>query len=153
MQRVLGFVGLGNVGSPMALNLLKSGFNVVGFDVKQNLSFLGAGGRVAASCDEVAAAAPVVIHSLPNEAAIATSVNAILKAPLTGRVLIEMSSFGLDAKLAQAERLRTIGRRHARLRSQRLAGSGRWTKSENCGPPWPSAARGRFAEVPHASVG
>jgi 3-hydroxyisobutyrate dehydrogenase-like beta-hydroxyacid dehydrogenase len=106
---VVGFVGLGNVGGPMAVNLLKAGFDVVGFDVKQNSSFVGAGGRMAASCEEIAAQAAVVIHSLPNEAAIAASVDAMLKAPRADLVLIEMSSFALAAKLAQAERLAQAG--------------------------------------------
>jgi 3-hydroxyisobutyrate dehydrogenase-like beta-hydroxyacid dehydrogenase len=109
VARIVGFVGLGNVGGPMAVNLLKAGFDVVGFDVRPNSSFVEAGGRMAASCEEIAAAAPLVIHSLPNETAIAASVDALLKAPLPDRVLIEMSSFALAAKLAQAERLARVG--------------------------------------------
>jgi len=45
----VGFVGLGNMGLPMALNLLKAGHTVVGFDlVRSQLdAFASAGGTVA----------------------------------------------------------------------------------------------------------
>ena len=33
MTKVVGFIGLGNIGGPMSLNLLKSGFEVIGFDL------------------------------------------------------------------------------------------------------------------------
>ena len=32
----IGFIGLGNMGSYMALNLIKSGYNVFGFDVNDS---------------------------------------------------------------------------------------------------------------------
>ena len=51
----IGFIGLGNMGLPMALNLLKAGHQVTGFDlVKNQLDvFAAAGGSVAANANEM----------------------------------------------------------------------------------------------------
>mmetsp|Transcript_49789 Transcript_49789/g.89484 ORF Transcript_49789/g.89484 Transcript_49789/m.89484 type:complete len:337 (-) Transcript_49789:298-1308(-) len=64
----IGFVGLGNMGGPMAKNLLKAGHEVVAFDVTAaNLaSLVAAGGRAAESPLAVAAAAKIVITMLPS---------------------------------------------------------------------------------------
>eukprot|EP00440_Ansanella_granifera_P009766 gb/GFBE01010585.1/.p1 GENE.gb/GFBE01010585.1/~~gb/GFBE01010585.1/.p1 ORF type:complete len:328 (+),score=70.27 gb/GFBE01010585.1/:1-984(+) len=66
----LGFVGLGNMGGPMAKNLLKAGHEVVAFDVSENnlASFVAAGGRAAKSPVEVASAAKTVVTMLPANA-------------------------------------------------------------------------------------
>eukprot|EP00696_Hemimastix_kukwesjijk_P014273 gnl/Hemi2/2823_TR1004_c0_g1_i1.p1 gnl/Hemi2/2823_TR1004_c0_g1~~gnl/Hemi2/2823_TR1004_c0_g1_i1.p1 ORF type:complete len:332 (+),score=92.16 gnl/Hemi2/2823_TR1004_c0_g1_i1:49-1044(+) len=64
----IGFIGLGNMGGPMAANLLAKGQKVVGFDVKAaNVEKLvGSGGEAAKSVAEVAKAAETVITMLPN---------------------------------------------------------------------------------------
>ena len=63
----IGFIGLGNMGLPMALNLLKAGHQVTGFDVvKSQLdAFATAGGVVAASANDTAIDADVLISMLP----------------------------------------------------------------------------------------
>jgi 3-hydroxyisobutyrate dehydrogenase len=64
----IGFIGLGNMGLPMALNLLKAGHQVEGFDVNtaaiDNLT--AAGGTGAASVKGAAAPGDVVITMLPS---------------------------------------------------------------------------------------
>lgn len=105
----IGFVGLGNVGAPMAMNLLKAGFDVIGFDLRPNLPFESLGGRRAESLDEVAASASTVVHSLPNEAAIEQSVDVLLRSPCSDRILIELSSYALESKLKQAARMAKAG--------------------------------------------
>mmetsp|Transcript_110112 Transcript_110112/g.329197 ORF Transcript_110112/g.329197 Transcript_110112/m.329197 type:complete len:349 (-) Transcript_110112:108-1154(-) len=64
----IGFIGLGNMGSPMAKNLIKAGRKVIAFDVNEaNLSGLtAAGATAAASPREVAAAARTVVTMLPS---------------------------------------------------------------------------------------
>jgi 3-hydroxyisobutyrate dehydrogenase len=63
----IGFIGLGNMGAPMAANLVKAGYQVSGFDL--NAAALGAlvaaGGSVAASAAEAARGADVIITMLP----------------------------------------------------------------------------------------
>jgi 3-hydroxyisobutyrate dehydrogenase len=63
----IGFVGLGNMGGPMARNLLKAGHEVAGFDLSQEAlaAFDAAGGSAAGSAAEAAAGADFVITMLP----------------------------------------------------------------------------------------
>ena len=63
----IGFLGLGNMGMPMAQNLLKAGHAVAGFDVvAASLDKLNAaGGTAAASVAQACAGAEVVITMLP----------------------------------------------------------------------------------------
>ena len=63
----IGFVGLGNMGLPMALNLLKAGHQVSGFDLIQSQldAFAAAGGTVAASANATAKEVDVFISMLP----------------------------------------------------------------------------------------
>ena len=64
---VIGFIGLGNMGAPMAANLIKAGHQVTGYDiVPAAVATLAAkGGRAAASAAEAIAAGDVVITMLP----------------------------------------------------------------------------------------
>jgi 3-hydroxyisobutyrate dehydrogenase len=63
----IGFIGLGNMGLPMAINLVKAGHQVSGFDLVQSQldAFVAAGGKAAKSANEVANGADVVITMLP----------------------------------------------------------------------------------------
>ncbi len=63
----IGFIGLGNMGGPMAANLVKAGHDVTGFDLAPaSLDALeAAGGKRAASAGEAAKGADVVITMLP----------------------------------------------------------------------------------------
>jgi 4-hydroxybutyrate dehydrogenase/sulfolactaldehyde 3-reductase len=87
MERV-GFIGLGNMGKPMASNLARKGFPLVVFDINPaplaQLEALGA--RVAANCAAVADEADIVITMLPNSA----SVEEVLLGP--GGVLARLRS-------------------------------------------------------------
>jgi 3-hydroxyisobutyrate dehydrogenase len=67
MQTDVTFIGLGNMGLPMALNLVKAGFTVAGFDlVPANLNKLVAAGGIAANTPMSAASnSRVVITMLP----------------------------------------------------------------------------------------
>lgn len=63
----IGFIGLGNMGLPMALNLLKAGHQVEGFDVNNAAveQLVEAGGSSAGSVKVAAARADIVITMLP----------------------------------------------------------------------------------------
>ena len=54
----IGFIGLGNMGAPMAANLVKAGHRVTGFDLVPGAveALAAKGGRGAASAAEAAAA-------------------------------------------------------------------------------------------------
>ena len=63
----IGFIGLGNMGLPMAINLIKAGHAVTGFDLVPALldKLSEAGGKVAATAGDAARGAEVVITMLP----------------------------------------------------------------------------------------
>jgi 3-hydroxyisobutyrate dehydrogenase len=63
----IGFIGLGNMGLPMALNLLKAGHQVQGFDLNAAAveTFAAEGGVRASSAKEAAADSDVVVTMLP----------------------------------------------------------------------------------------
>jgi L-threonate 2-dehydrogenase len=69
----VGFIGLGVMGSAMSAHLLEAGHQVIGYDVAPAArdAHAGRGGIVAGSPAEVAAAAGLVVTSLPSAAALA----------------------------------------------------------------------------------
>ena len=64
---IIGFIGLGNMGGPMAANLVKAGHTVTGYDLSPAAldTLAKAGGKTAASAADAAAGASVVITMLP----------------------------------------------------------------------------------------
>lgn len=62
------FIGLGNMGGPMAINLVKEGHNILGFDLMaENADKAKEGGvSLAASAEEAVATADAVVTMLPN---------------------------------------------------------------------------------------
>ncbi|MGO4779425.1 NAD(P)-binding domain-containing protein, partial [Lysobacter sp. 2RAB21] len=66
MSRIA-FIGLGNMGGPMAANLLKAGYSVQVFDLSSAAvaSAVAAGAGAAASAAEAVARAQIVISMLP----------------------------------------------------------------------------------------
>jgi 3-hydroxyisobutyrate dehydrogenase len=63
----IGFIGLGNMGAPMAANLVRAGHQVTGFDTAagRTEALAAKGGRAAATVAEAAAAGETVITMLP----------------------------------------------------------------------------------------
>ena len=63
----IGFIGLGNMGAPMAANLVKAGHQVTGFDTAagRTEALVAKGGRAATTAAEAAAAGETVITMLP----------------------------------------------------------------------------------------
>lgn len=64
----IGFIGLGIMGNPMAQNLLKGGFAVIGYDLNPASvqALAAAGGKAAASAAEVVKNCDIVITMLPD---------------------------------------------------------------------------------------
>ena len=63
----IGFIGLGNMGGPMALNVLKAGHAMVVSDLRREMAkpHLDQGATLAGSPNEVAQASEIVFTSLP----------------------------------------------------------------------------------------
>ncbi|HYL81683.1 MAG TPA: NAD(P)-binding domain-containing protein, partial [Candidatus Acidoferrum sp.] len=66
-ETALGFIGLGVMGGPMARNLVKAGYPVIGFDTDRSRldRFVAGGGKAAASAAEVGRASQIAFLSLP----------------------------------------------------------------------------------------
>ena len=93
----IGFIGLGNMGGPMAANLVKAGHNVHGFDlVKENVdTFIEAGGKAANSIAQAVKDADVVISMLPAGRHVSTvyeTANGVFESAPKGALLIDCST-------------------------------------------------------------
>jgi 3-hydroxyisobutyrate dehydrogenase len=91
----VGFVGIGNMGWPMAAKLLEAGFDVAVTDVAPDRADRFAreiGGRAACDPNEAASGAEAVITMLPTSKQVAEVVAELKPALAPGSVLIEMSS-------------------------------------------------------------
>ncbi|MGR3617370.1 MAG: 3-hydroxyisobutyrate dehydrogenase [Paracoccaceae bacterium] len=96
----IGFIGLGNMGAPMAANLAKAGHSVTGFDM---VDVTVDGVQMVASSAEAATGADVVITMLPNGAilrAVAADVIATMK---SGATLIDCSTVDVESARAVAQ--------------------------------------------------
>ncbi len=105
----VGIIGLGNIGFPMSQNLLACGYDVIGFALERDERFLASGGRYADSVAHLGREAEVILQSLPSLSAITSSIDGLLESARPGQVLIDISSYPLDEKLKQANRLAEHG--------------------------------------------
>lgn len=90
----IGFIGLGNMGLPMASNLQNAGHSVTGFDVvdaAQNAART-AGLRVATSNSEAAENADAIVLMLPNGAIAISVAKEVLEEMQPGSMLIDCST-------------------------------------------------------------
>jgi 3-hydroxyisobutyrate dehydrogenase len=64
----IGFIGLGNMGAKMTINLLKANYEVIGYDINKELvnNLLPKGLKQATNLSEIAKGADIVITMLPN---------------------------------------------------------------------------------------
>jgi 3-hydroxyisobutyrate dehydrogenase len=97
MTTSVGFIGLGNMGNPMALNVRKNGFPMSVFDIEPKVmqNLIEAGARGAASAREVAQSADVLITSLPGSPEVEAAYLApggLVDSAKAGAVLVDLSS-------------------------------------------------------------
>jgi 3-hydroxyisobutyrate dehydrogenase len=103
----IGFIGLGNMGAPMAANLVKAGHQVTGFDlVPKAMEALAAkGGHVAASAAAAAAAGDIVITMLPagpQVRSVYLDEGGVLASARHGALLIDCSTIDVETARAVA---------------------------------------------------
>ena len=96
----IGFIGLGNMGAPMAANLVKAGHQVTGFDVA-GVSIEGA--ATAKSAAEAASGQDAVITMLPNGEILRSVYAEIVPAGAKGSVFIDCSTVDVDSARAAHE--------------------------------------------------
>ena len=109
MKKIIGSIGLGNIGEPMAINLIHSGYSVIGFDVIEKPEFVSAGGLQVKTVEEICKQTDLIVQSLPNVQALETTVDALIEFGHSGQIIIELSSYPLKNKKLQASRLAEHG--------------------------------------------
>jgi 3-hydroxyisobutyrate dehydrogenase len=104
----IGFIGLGNMGGPMAANLVKAGHQVMGFDLAPALrdALAKAGGSAVASAGAAVAEAEVVITMLPAGPQVRQvygGEGGVLERARQGALLIDSSTIDVESARAVAK--------------------------------------------------
>ena len=109
----IGFIGLGIMGKPMALNLIKAGYSLAILDSSSASTLLGEeGAALYSSGKELAEAVDVVITMLPDSPEVKEVVlgqNGVLEGIQTGALFIDMSTIGPSMAVAIDEKMRGRG--------------------------------------------
>jgi 2-hydroxymethylglutarate dehydrogenase len=97
MATSVGFIGVGNMGNPMALNILKAGFPMTVYDKSPQAmeNLLQAGARRAASVREVVEGSDIVLTSLPaspDVEAVYLEPGGLVESAKPGTLLVDLSS-------------------------------------------------------------
>lgn len=111
MSGRIGFIGLGNMGGRMVRRLVESGYEVLGFDVRDGLA-AEVGAQPAGSPGEVAAACGTVLLSLPDSTVIEKVVggpDGVLARARDGQVVVDLSTANPASTRALAERFAARG--------------------------------------------
>jgi 3-hydroxyisobutyrate dehydrogenase len=114
----IGFIGIGNMGTPMAGHLVKKGFDVTVFDIRPEVvkAFVAQhGGKGAASLVDVAHGTDAVITMLPDDKVVRKVVlgdgseNCVAAGLARGAVVIDMSTCNPSATRSLADALKPRG--------------------------------------------
>jgi 3-hydroxyisobutyrate dehydrogenase len=110
----IGFIGLGNMGLPMAQNLLKAGHSVTGLDISkaQVDKLTAAGGRAAGGVTEAASGVDIVISMLPTGAQVREVYlgdNGVIASATPGTLLIDSSTIDVETARAVASAAQAKG--------------------------------------------
>jgi 3-hydroxyisobutyrate dehydrogenase-like beta-hydroxyacid dehydrogenase len=107
---VLGFVGLGQMGSPMASRLAAAGCDLVAFDAAGTRERLPPGAQAAGSVGDVAQRADTILLSLPDGDASAAVADAVAATPQRRvRTVIDLSTIGPLVATRLGEQLAAAG--------------------------------------------
>jgi 3-hydroxyisobutyrate dehydrogenase len=111
----IGFIGVGNMGNPMAANLLKAGFEVTVFDARPETAaaFVAQhGGKVAETLSELAVGRDAIVTMLPDDRIVRKVMLDAGGAAATmnkGAVLIDMGTCDPTGTRAIAEAMQKLG--------------------------------------------
>lgn len=114
---VVGFIGLGRMGLPMASNLLKAGFAVTGCDVDRGRTetLAARGARTATTPAEVARGVDISISIIMNDAIlreVACGADGVLGAAAEGHTYVDLSTVSPAASAEVAAKARKRGVRY-----------------------------------------
>jgi 3-hydroxyisobutyrate dehydrogenase len=103
----IGFIGLGNMGLPMALNLIKAGHQVEGFDLHSPAvdKLVAAGGSSGGTINATASRAEIVVTMLPagqHVREVYLDTGGVMDNAKTGTLLIDCSTIDVESARAVA---------------------------------------------------
>jgi len=95
----IAFLGLGNMGGPMAANLVNSGNRVTGYDLvdSQKTAAAEAGVKIAGSAREAVSGADIVVTMLPAGRHVLAAWDDLLPAARKGALIIDSSTIDVDS--------------------------------------------------------
>ena len=95
----IAFIGLGNMGGPMAANLVKAGHTVKGFDLSADIlkSVAASGVAPASSIEEATSGADAVVTMLPKGAHVLSVWSNLAAAVASGTLLIDCSTIDVES--------------------------------------------------------
>ena len=102
----IGFIGLGNMGAPMAANLVKAGHLVKGFDVAGTTAD---GVTAVGSAPAAAEGAELVITMLPNGHILRSVASEVIPVMAPGATLVDCSTVDVDSARAVAAEAEAAG--------------------------------------------
>src|SRR5215472_8771764 len=103
-MNTVGLVGVGKIGLPVAANLIKSGYRVVGYRRSSLAEFENIGGAAARSAADVGAAADIVLTCLPSTAALDDVIHGprgLIHSARPGQIVAELGSHPVPDKKRQ----------------------------------------------------
>ncbi len=102
----IGFIGLGNMGAPMAANLAKAGHEITGFDMaKVEID----GVPMTSSAEEAARGRDVVITMLPNGDILRSVAHQVIPVMQTNAVFLDCSTVDVESARDVADQARAAG--------------------------------------------
>lgn len=105
-------IGIGQLGLPVATNLMRAGYRTVGFRRSDREEFVRRGGQALESPAQVVRAADVVLTCLPSEQAhldVMDGEEGLLAAIRPGQIVIELGTYRREFKIEQAKRIEACG--------------------------------------------
>ena len=108
-EDLFGFIGLGNMGAPMARNASSRGCKLIVHDIAGTADRASDGCIIAQSNDEIARRAKVIGLSLPTIETNRQVVREIAKAGVAGTVVVDTCTIGIEAAKLNAQILNEVG--------------------------------------------
>jgi L-threonate 2-dehydrogenase len=111
MDKIVGIVGLGIMGSAIARNLVDRGWRVIGFDIDaaRRAELALANVTIADNVGQVARDAPIIMTSLPGPVAVEDVAQSIAASGQSSRIVVELSTLAIADKLRFEATLRKAG--------------------------------------------
>jgi 3-hydroxyisobutyrate dehydrogenase-like beta-hydroxyacid dehydrogenase len=111
-MQTVGFVGVGKIGMPIAENLIKSGYRVLGYRRSSMTEFAKIGGTPARSPADIGAETEIVFSCLPSTEALEEVIQGpqgLVRSARPGQVIVELGSHPIPLKKRQIAPLAAKG--------------------------------------------